>query len=394
MRILLLDHCQYITGAFVKTIEVAEALAQYGHEVTLVASSKTKLFSFECFSKKDVEYVLAPSLLWGHFRNGADLWDAFQRIAILKNRNFDLVHALSCRPTVIFPALYFKCRYKVPLIQEWDDLFSKEGSIGERSGMVYQFTLGYVEAMFDTYFRKYADTHIVVSSYLKDKLRNMGIPASRILENFHYGSKYVDMKPLSIKEARHKANISTDKFIIAYAGSIHPRDAAFFYRVLKELPSKIKNKLELLIINTQLPFDLKDVGIKVLKFPRLSDNDFYIRLSAANAFILPYLLTVANLARWPSKFTDYCSVGRPIISTPVGDLPALYKEQRVGILTKEDSVSALTNGICELVENPYRASEMGKRARAYANREFRLSALAERLDTFYRKTIFKCNKYS
>lgn len=387
MRILLIDHCQYITGALSKTIEVAEALADYGHEVTLIATSKTNRFSCKYFTKEKVRYILAPSLLWGKLRNGADLWDTFRRITSLKGLEFDLVHAYDCRPTVIFPALYLKYVCSVPLIHEWADLFSKEGTISERSGRLYQITLGNLEALFDTYFRRYADGCIAVSDVLKRNLLRLGISNDRILDNYHYGSRYANMPQLSITKARQYTGIPNDTFILAYAGNMYPKDAELFYRVLLALPYTTKAKMKLMIINSPLSNNLSDIGIEVLSFGRLPDHDFFVTLSAANAFILPYRLTIANIARWPSKFSDYCSIGRPIISTPVADLPSIYREYNLGILTHDDSISALVVAICNLVEAPEHTVAMGQQAKTYACHELRLSVIAKRLDTFYRHIL-------
>jgi glycosyltransferase involved in cell wall biosynthesis len=276
---------------------------------------------------------------------------------------------------------------KVTFIHEWDDLLSMEGTIGERSGRFYQSTLGRLESAFDSHFRKYGDAHIVVSEYLKNRLIRMGVPADRILANYHYGSRYADKLPLSVSEARQKSGIFTDKFILAYAGKMFIRDADLFYKVLNALPETIKANMKLLIINTALPYNLADAGIDVLSFDRLSDDDFFIHLCTANAFILPYQLTIANLARWPSKFADYCSIGRAVLSTPIADLPAIYQEYQPGILTKDDSVSDLLNGICQLVENTSKTIEMGERAKAYAYNELRLSILAQQLDGFYKNVL-------
>ena len=113
LKILILSHAQYITVALPKIIEFAEALTELGHEITLVATHRTNKIETERFTKNGVEYLLSPSVLPGNLRHGADFYDAFRRIRLLKNKNFDIIHAIDSRPSVILPALYLKKRKEV-----------------------------------------------------------------------------------------------------------------------------------------------------------------------------------------------------------------------------------------------------------------------------------------
>jgi glycosyltransferase involved in cell wall biosynthesis len=382
VKILLLDHSQYITAGLPKTIEVAESLAQRGHQVTLVATSLSNKLKVDRFHKDGVEYVLAPSILWGRYRNGADLWDVWNRISALRSRTFDLIHGIDCRPTVIIPSLYLSRRCKSCLILDWEDYYAPKGAIAERSSQVYQWTLGQIEHQLDTRLRKYADGHIVVSEFLRERLIELGVDSARILVN-HFGSKYADAEFLTIPEARQRIGLPADRFILAYGGNLFKADELLFYRTLSRLPRRVKENMTLLVIGTKIGHAFENLGFVVLRTKRLSDEDFFLYLSAANAFILPFRTTVANLARWPSKFSDFCSIGRPIISTPVSELPAIYKKYAIGIMTFSDDEAELTAGIVRVFESPQYAQDMGIQAKEYARKEFGLSAMAERISGFY-----------
>jgi len=386
MRVLLLDHSQYITGGLPKTIEVAESLAARGHNVTLMATSRTRRARLERLQRNGVRVIVAPSLLWGRYRNGADLWDAFRRTLAVRSADFDLVHAYDCRPTVILPALFLTFRRKLPLVLDWDDLFSAEGTIAERSGAFYHRTLGRLEAAADVYFRRFADAHIVVSRLLEEKLLAMGVAPTRILRN-HYGSRFASRPVPSRSEARARINLPADRFVIGYAGNIFPADEQLLLRVIRGLPERVRDRAALLVVGTPLSEARSDWGMPLIRTERLPDEAFFLHLAAADVLILPCRTTPANRARWPSKFTDYCAAGRPVISTPVGDLPDLFERQPIGILTDDDSASRLARAVVDIHDHPERARRMGEEAKRFARREFDLASMAARIEAFYLQTL-------
>jgi glycosyltransferase involved in cell wall biosynthesis len=382
MRILLLDHCQYIQGGFVKTMEVAESLVQRGHSVTVLATSKTARARPSRLVGEGVEYLLSPSILWGRFRSGADPWDALNRVLAVRDRHFDIIHAFDCRPTVVLPSFFLRRRYRCPLVLDWDDLYSADGTLAERSGRIYRQTLGRFESWSDTYFRRFADAHVVVSSYLRNRLLSMKTDPSAIIIN-HYGSRYADLPVPGVDEARGRIGLPVNKFVLGYAGSIFPGDEMLLYRALQRLPSQTTEDLTFMVIGTRLSLNFESLGITVFRTERLSNEDFFLHLSAASALVLPFRVTIANKARWPSKFSDYCTVGRPIIATPISDLPLIYAAYALGIITSSDSDTELAEAIALVHREPACARQMGIQAKQYAQSELTLSKMGERLEEFY-----------
>ncbi len=56
-------------------------------------------------------------------------------------------------------------------------------------------------------------------------------------------------------------------------------------------------------------------------------------------------VNIANIARWPSKVSDYLNAGRPIIATKISDFEELFINYNLGYLSNEDSPNSLSNTI-------------------------------------------------
>src|SRR5262249_12722261 len=139
-------------GAFFHALHLAKGMKARGHEVTVLSTSATNRLSF---SVKDVEGITmaeAPDLLPGSARTGWDLWDAARRVGYVKRHEYDVVHCLDCRPTVIFPGLFLKQRRHSKLVLEWLDWFGKGGTASERSTLIRAF-MQPIEAFFEERFR-------------------------------------------------------------------------------------------------------------------------------------------------------------------------------------------------------------------------------------------------
>ena len=113
MKLLLLVFNQVGKGTYWRAFHWGRVLARWGHEVTLMATSREARFFFRVSHSAGLRLVETPDLLSGALRSGWDPWNTMKRIAWLGRENFDLVHAFEGRPVVLFPALFEKKRGQV-----------------------------------------------------------------------------------------------------------------------------------------------------------------------------------------------------------------------------------------------------------------------------------------
>jgi glycosyltransferase involved in cell wall biosynthesis len=109
-------------------------------------------------------------------------------------------------------------------------------------------------------------------------------------------------------------------------------------------------------------------------------------LGCADLFILPYPDKIYNIGRWPNKIGDYLSVGRPIISNPVGDVRTLLQEHNVGSLAEWDP-GDFAEKIIGLIGNPERLNKYCENARQLAVKEYNWKVLIQRLEGFYYRIL-------
>src|SRR2546428_4380029 len=154
MHILMLNHNAARQGTFLRCYHLARHLVQFGHSVTLLTTSPTRKWGITCHEEAGVEIVETPSLLRGGSRSGFDPWTVWQRCRYLRGRAFDVVHAFDSRPTGIHPALQsVRDNPRALFVMDWADWWGRGGSIRERSGELFDHTLGRLETYYEEAFR-------------------------------------------------------------------------------------------------------------------------------------------------------------------------------------------------------------------------------------------------
>ena len=386
MRILFLTHAQYITVALPKIIEQAEVLSQLGHDITLVATSKTNKWEIETFVKNGVRYVISPSILSGKFRHGADIYDAFRRLLYLtKNQGFDIIHAIDSRPSVILPALYLRKKMKIPLVLEWSDLYSDGGTISERSSKLYGNTLGRFESFFETAFRKHADGATAITSFLKNKLIEIGFDENKILIH-RMGCLVSENKLLTKEKAREELKFSDSGIIIGHLGKIYPKDHELLIESFNLILQKNSDARLLFIGNVENNLIGSNVGVDYLGF--LNSVQFNLHCNAVDFFVLPLKKNIMNMARWPCKIGDYFSFAKPVVSTGISDFEEIFLSNNLGVLAN-DNPNDFAAAMQQLISNKENWELLGLNAYRYAKNNLDWFFISEKLMNFYNYIISK-----
>lgn len=381
MRILMVLFNQVYQGTYWRAYGLARELAARGHKVTMLITSKKNRVRIVKRIEEGIELVETPDLFSGSLRSGWDGWNIIRRIMWLRGRQFDIIHAFESRPTVIFPALFVK-RKNIPMVMDWADWFGKGGSVEERSNPVIRFVLRPVETFFENHFRPYAQGTTVICSALYQKALALGVPADTILY-LKNGADLINREPTPIAVARAALALPLNIPIIGYVGSIFPKDGQFmveaFENVLKHYPETR------LLVAGYCPFNIRSAASRpenVIQTGFLDNQKLNLYLSASDLFWLPLRNSNANRGRFPYKLTDYLAIGRPVVATAVGDLPNIFNNQSIGLLS-EDSPESLAAQTVHLLENPEQMKEFGLNARRLAETRFSWREITQELEAFY-----------
>jgi len=383
MRILLLTHAQYITVALPKVIEYAEHLIKAGHKVLLVATSKRNRFRPERFIDNGVNYLISPSLLFGRFRHGADLFDSIVRYYCLRNERFDIIHAVDSRPTVIIPALLLKHTRGTRLVLEWSDLFGDGGTIKERSNILYQQTFGVIETFLEKHSRRFADGHLVISMYLFNRILKMGFQQKNV-KIHKMGCDINKYQGLSKEMSREFLSINPNSKIFVYLGKLYHKDHKLLVESFALLLKKTGKDVELFIVgnNTPLAFDLPP---EIHYTGWVSKEEYKHYLSASDICLLPLSLTKANKARWPSKITDYLAAGKPVIATSAGDVEEIFGRKNIGILIRNSSIESFMKAMLDILRDEQKWNFYGKNSKEYARENLDWNILVSKTVQFFQR---------
>ncbi len=393
MRILLLAFNTVGKGTYRRAFQFGRQLAKRGHAVTLIATSRERRAGIEARQVDGLTLVESPDFFTGSLRSGWDLWNVLHRIAWLRRRPFDLVHAFEARPTVLFPALYLQRRRRVPLIMDWADWFGHGGSVEERTNRLVRAALRPVETFFEETFRRWADGTTVICTTLRERAIALGVPSESIvlLPN---GSDIEHLQPIEHAAARRRLGLPVEGLWLGYVGSIFPRDAQLMARAFDSLCAQGLD-VRLLMIG-YCPLDLRQCVknpqrvIQTGYVPEESLNDY---LASAHICWLPLCDSNANRGRWPLKLNDYMAVGRPTVATAVGDVPALFEQEAIGFLSA-DEPEAFAMQTARLLRDLALQATMGQRARQVAETRFNWARLTDDLEILYQRTVYVRSAFS
>ena len=87
-----------------------------------------------------------------------------------------------------------------------------------------------------------------------------------------------------------------------------------------------------------------------------------------------YLALPSRIESIPVIFSDAAQLGRPLIATPVGDLPGLHNKREFGVLAADITVAAYADALREALHTP--ALQFQPQLAAFA-REFDIVEVAQ-----------------
>jgi len=391
MRILLIVHSVAWKGggAFFHALHIAKGLVEFGHCVDVMATSQNSILKVKKNQIDSVQLLEFPDLLIGQARNGWDLYNTFRRIFFLLSNSYDVVHLLDTRPVVIFPGLFSKYIKKSKLIIEWLDWFGKGGTATERNKYL-RFFMVPIESFFEEKFRKFADGSIGLGSPLTERIKKYA-PVSPYITITH-GCDTRSIIKINRNKARQELGLKMDAYYLGYTGRMREDVIIRLSSIIKYLIKKIdqKNIYCLLIGNPAFNYghfvedNIKQNFISTGWVEYIEINKY---MCAADILILPFdSESIARNGIWPSKFNDYLSVGRPIISTKLKVLEKIFAEEKIGFMV-EDEIEKISKKIIYLFKQAEIADMYGENARKLAETKYNWENIINQINDFYSRIL-------
>lgn len=369
----------------------AKHLVQRGHKVTLILIADQRKFGIVESQWDGVRIIETPDLLWGRLRSGWDLWELLNRVVYL-NRDkgpYDLIHCFETRPAVIYPALFYQYRHKIPIVTDWNDWWGRGGIIKEIRPGWFRLFFGGIETYYEEAFRTRGIGITVISTALAQRAGELGIAPERIL-HLPGGTfpEFFQSRPK--EECRKRIGYPLSVPTLGFTSIDSHLDLEIVFQAL-EIVAKTHPTVKLMITGNPAPPILRDAKARGLEnnlfltgFLPYEQLPWY--LGCADMFVLPFPNKIYNLGRWPNKICDYMSLGRPTISSPVGDIKKLFESSEVGLLANHDPID-FAEKIISLIEHPDLAEELGRNARETALTRYDWKILISQLEEFYFKLL-------
>lgn len=387
MRILFLNHNVIWRSTFYRCFHFGRYLVRRGHAVTIATIHPSRRAGIETTDLQGVRVVQFPDLLWGMGRSGWDPWDVWQRLCWLRQQSFDLVHAFDARPVVIHPALALQ-RRGVPLFMDWADWWGRGGVISERRNPLLRYGFAPVETWYEEHFRTRALGTTVISSALRARALGLGVRAGTI-EKLTGGADVENFAPRDQAACRQALGLPRDAKILGFMGFVH-YDLDLAVQVFCRLYQQDRS-VRLMLVGKPSPLPrqmaraagaedgLLEYG--VVPYERIPDY-----LGCADVFLLPFADKQANIGRWPNKAGDYMAMGRPIVTSPVGEMRELFSGEAFGRLAPPDP-EGFAEAVARLLQDPEACARMGRAARQAAEADYSWEFLAARLEAFYARRL-------
>lgn len=401
LLILGLNYAPEKVGIAVYTAGMAEALAEMGHEIQVIAGRPYypawkimpghNAFTYARGGEAEVDVTRVPHYIPGNPSGAKRLLHhlSFALSALVPT----LWRALTCRPDLVMtiaPSLIAapvgRLAAKLCGARSWLHIQDFEVEAAFATGLLKDGKCsGRAARWFEEIVLKGFDTVSTISPQMCRKLLEKGVLPQRILE-FRNWADVRTIRPIETPSPfRDEWNITTPH-VALYSGNIANKQGA---EIVVDAARRLKNRKDLTfavcgegpnraILEAQAQ-DLDNIRFYDLQ-PRERLNDL---LGLATIHLLPQLGGAADLVL-PSKLTNMLASGRPVVATTPPETGLAIEVEGCGVVTPPGDGAAFAEGIEALLDDPALHARMAAAARERAEQcwaqELILTRLAEQFN--------------
>ena len=302
---------------------------------------------------------------------------------MIKDIDADILIACKLRPTSFGIALIKKWASNIPIILDIDDwelgFFYHTGFWG-KVGRFFNFSnpngLPYTWLM--EYFTGYADSTIVSNRFLKNKF------SGSIIYHCRDTSK---LNPKNFDTDLMKAKLGLEgKRVVMFLGTPRPHKGTGELFTAMEKISDPEVRLVLIGAGSSVQRYIDNMKInqdKVIVIPKIPFIELPDYLSAADILVIPQRDTTDTQGQIPAKLFDAMAMAKPIITTPISDIPEVLGGH--GYLIEPGNSEQLANTIKFIFANPEEARLKGQNARKRCQELYDLKVIERELTAQIKK---------
>jgi len=385
-----------------RSYEFAKRLVAKGHHVTMMTSgqdTENELTvpagrdSFEI----DVEgiHVVPIAAAYGNSQAATAMGGVrrmrhflhFARLAARVGRELprpDVVFATHTPLTIGLAGMKLGRHFGVPFVFEVRDLWPQAMiNVGALRNPVIIWWLRRMERR----IYRAADHIVALSPGMKAGIVHTGIPSERVTVITNASDLDLFHPDLDGSAARVRLDLG-DAFAAVYFGAMGQANGLEYAIEAARLLQERGNRAIKIVLHGDggrrpalqelaRRYDLSNV---IFSDPVRDKADVARIVAACNACLTIYAATRKEQAWSPNKMFDALAAGRPVLVNVPGWLGDTIEGNRCGHYVDPDRPQALADTLEELADKPELCREMGRNARALAEREFDRNMLADRLE--------------
>lgn len=107
----------------------------------------------------------------------------------------------------------------------------------------------------------------------------------------------------------------------------------------------------------------KNLGHKVIFTGMITYEELPGYLCGAKALLLARRTSIQGIGGFPGKLGEYLSTGNPVVITKVGEITDYLSDGKTAFLAEPDNVNDFARRICDVLNDPLKAKEVGKNGR-------------------------------
>jgi glycosyltransferase involved in cell wall biosynthesis len=223
-------------------------------------------------------------------------------------------------------------------------------------------------------------------SLVVDRLREL-VPAGVPVEVVQPGYDDDLLQPTRVRDAvRAELRLSPGDCVVLYTGTIHAANADDVRRLYDAVLLLRRGGSPVVLVKTgwnapdapslrTVDGALRDLG-RVPR-PRLAEL-----LAAADVLVQPGHPGRFDDFRFPAKLPDFLASGKPVV-LPRANVGLVLRDREEALVLQDGTVEEIAAAIAELRSDAGLAERVGAGGRAFAFRELRWSASADRLEALY-----------
>lgn len=311
-------------NGFTRNINLFSELVKFGNEIEFLTTQKKGFkFPYSTEYRSGVKITAFPEIFPSRFRKGGiSPLSTFLKIIYVLFKKTDVIYSdTGHRPNSGWPCFVSRFIHKSLYLSDWWEHYSA-GGIYDELPRFNKFTIGRFDNLFEITNRRSADGCIVISRQLRERAIQNGIPESNILL-LNTGADTSKIPFFDVNSNKRKFGIDPEAFVIGIIGVNREEIQNNIYLIegVKEL-NKLGRKTVLLTtgnLNNEL-LESSEIKDNWVHFEWIPYEEFAVVISCVDLFALVQVDSLRNKSRFPNKFGDYLSAGRPIITNAVGDL--------------------------------------------------------------------------